>query len=159
MKRVKDIMFKDVKAVTRSTTLKEILTEFMAFHTYPLVPVLEEQGRLSGLISIDNIVDLLRSREPAIIKTIPFIDERPVEVDLSTKTPEMGYLIVAEDIMDTEVLTVEGDMPIEEVLSLMQRLKKNHFAVTDKDRTFLGVIGIFDIIINIFIESGIIEDV
>ena len=159
MKRVKDIMFKDVKAVTRSTTLKEILTKFMAFHTYPLVPVLEEQGRLSGLISIDNIVDLLRSREPAIIKTIPFIDERPVEVDLSTKTPEMGYLIVAEDIMDTEVLTVEGDMPIEEVLSLMQRLKKNHFAVTDKDRTFLGVIGIFDIIINIFIESGIIEDV
>lgn len=90
------------------------------------------------------------------MKTIPFIEEQPVDLDSAIETPEMGHLIVAEDIMETTTLTVEDGMPIDEALNLMRRHRKNHLAVTDKDHNFLGVIGIFDIVITIFKDWGII---
>lgn len=156
MKKVRDVMFKEAMTVGRATPLVEILTKFREFHTFPIIPVVEEDGKLSGLISIENLIDLLRSKEPDILKTIPFLDEQPVEISEVTVAPEMGYLIVAEDIMDTKIFTVDENMSIDETLNLMLLHKQNHLAVVDRYRNFLGVIGIFDVVISIFAERKIL---
>jgi CBS domain-containing protein len=155
MKKVKDVMFKDVMTVSRSTTLPEILIKFREFHTFSLIPVIED-GKLIGLISIENLMDLLRPKEPDILKTIPFLDEQPIEIDDMLLAPEMGHLIVAEDIMHSKILTVEENMSLDKTLNIMQLNRQNHLAVVDEHHNFLGVISIFDVVIRTSTEQGIL---
>jgi len=44
--QVRDVILKEVIKVRRSTSLKQLLNLFKDFHTFPLVPVVEEDNRL-----------------------------------------------------------------------------------------------------------------
>jgi len=48
---VKDIMAKKVISVQRSTTFRELLAIFKNFHLFPMVPVVEENNKLVGIVS------------------------------------------------------------------------------------------------------------
>ena len=58
---VKQVMLKDVLTVQPTTTLTTLLKLFKEFHTFPLVPVVEENNRLVGVI---DLKDLLKISQP-----------------------------------------------------------------------------------------------
>jgi CBS-domain-containing membrane protein len=156
MKKVKDILFSEVITVKRSTTLRQLVTNFASFHTFPIVPVIEEDSTLVGVISLKNLINVLRPMEPETLRAIPFLDEKPVDLMEVEITPEMSQLIVAEDIMETDFIAAEEEMPIEQAFKLMRLHDKEQMPVIDKQRVFKGIIGIFDIVTNIFTEQGIL---
>ncbi len=150
-------MFSKVITVERCTTLKQLLENFSAFHTFPIVPVVEADNTLVGVISLKNLINILKPMEPRTLKAIPFLDEKPVEIPEVEITSEISQLIVADDIMDTKFVVLEEEMTDEQGFRLMRLHNREQVPVVDKDKKFKGIVGIFDIVINIFIERGVLE--
>jgi Mg/Co/Ni transporter MgtE len=157
MKQVKNLMFSQVITVQRCTTLKQLLENFASFHTFPIVPVVEADNRLVGIISLKNLINVLKPMEPRTLKAIPFLDEKPVALTEIEITPEMSHLIVADDIMETDFTAVDEEMTDEQTFKLMRLHDREQIPVIDKDKKFKGIVGIFDIVTNIFAERGILE--
>lgn len=150
-------MFSQVITVRRSTTLKQLLENFVSFHTLPIVPVVETDTTLVGVISLKNLISVLRPIEPRTLKTIPFLDEEPVDLVEVEVTPEMSQLIVADDIMDTDFIAADEEMTDEQAFRLMLLHDREQVPVVGKDKKFKGIVGIFDIVTSIFTEKGILS--
>lgn len=157
MKKIQDLMFSEVITVQRSTSLKQLLENFSAFHTFPIVPVVGADNTLVGVISLKNLINILKPMEPKTLKAVPFLDEKPVEIPEVEITSEISQLIVADDIMDPEFVVVEENMTDEQAFRLMRLHNREQVPVVDKDKKFKGIVGIFDIVVNIFIERGVLE--
>ena len=153
--QVKDVMKKDIISVHRYTTLQQLIKDFKSFHTFPLVPVVDKDKHLIGIVSFSNIIDIFRPSQPEILKTVAFIDEAQENIFDSDLTSEMGMLIVVEDMMETKFFSVTEDKPLEEAYNLLKVHQKDQLTVVDKDNKIVGIIGIFDIIRAIFQEKGI----
>ena len=154
--QVKEIMSKVVITVRRSTKLKELLKLFNKFHLFPLVPVVEEDGRLVGIVSFRNLIDVFSPYRQEILKTVPFLDDQEEDIFKAELTKDIGDLVVVEDIMETKFVSLQEDTTLEEAFKLMKLHLKEEFPVTDKTGKLVGKIGIFDIIRRVFQEKGVI---
>ena len=76
-----------------------------------------------------------------------------LEIDIP---PEIGILCVAEDLMNTNVITTTEEATIIEVCSLMKLNKLRRIPVVDKERRLAGIVSLFDIILTIFKEKGVL---
>ena len=158
--KVKDCMTKAVITVKRSTTLAELIEVFRRFN-YHTLPVVEEEERLVGIVTFEDIwkvfqphgVDVTR-----MLKTIPFLGEVSEEEDvlLADISAEMGRLVVVDDLMNTQFVTVDEDMDISRVRNLMRVHSVNRLPVVKAGR-LAGIISLFDIILAIFREKGVVE--
>ncbi|MFA5355932.1 MAG: CBS domain-containing protein [Candidatus Omnitrophota bacterium] len=155
--QVKEIMSKEVISVKRSTKLKELLEIFKNFHIFPLVPVIEENRRLVGVVSFRNIIDTFQSYRPNVLKLIPFLDEEEQDIFKMDINEDMGNLVAVEDIMEHEYISIREDVSLEEAYNLMKLHLKEELPVIDKAGRLAGRIGIFDIIGVVFREKGIIK--
>ena len=70
----------------------ELIKLFKDFHTFPLVPVVENGNRLVGIVSFQNLTEIFRTQEPEILKTVPFIDEEQEDILRADNSTEMGNL-------------------------------------------------------------------
>ena len=154
--QVKEIMSKEVITVRRSTKLKELLGLFNKFHLFPLVPVVEENSRLIGIVSFRNLIDVFSPYRQEILKTVPFLDDREEDIFKVELTKDIGDLVIVEDIMETKFVSLQEDAALEEAFRLMKLHLKEEFPVTDKTGKLVGKIGIFDIIRRVFQEKGVI---
>jgi CBS domain-containing protein len=154
--RVKEIMSKEVITVRRSAKLKELLELFNKFHLFPLVPVVEEDNRLVGIVSFRNLIDVFTPYRQEILKTVPFLDDREEDIFKVELTKDIGDLLIVEDIMETKFVSLQEDAALEEAFKLMKLHLKEEFPVTDKTGKLVGKIGIFDIIRRVFQEKGVI---
>ncbi len=154
--QVKEIMSKEVITVRRSTKLKELLGLFNKFHLFPLVPVVEENSRLIGIVSFRNLIDVFSPYRQEILKTVPFLDDREEDIFKVELTKDIGDLVIVEDIMETKFVSLQEDAALEEAFKLMKLHLKEEFPVTDKTGKLVGKIGIFDIIRRVFQEKGVI---
>lgn len=154
--QVKEIMSKEVITVRRSTKLKELLGLFNKFHLFPLVPVVEENSRLIGIVSFRNLIDVFSPYRQEILKTVPFLDDREEDIFKVELTKDIGDLVIVEDIMETKFVSLQEDAALEEAFKLMKLHLKEEFLVTDKTGKLVGKIGIFDIIRRVFQEKGVI---
>jgi len=155
--RVKEIMSKEVISVKRSMKLKELLRIFRNFHIFPLVPVVEENGRLAGIVSFRNLIDALQSYHPNMLKLVPFLDEEEQNIFKIDVSEDIGDLVVVEDIMEYEYMSVLDDSSLEEAYNQMKLCLKEEFPVVDKSGRLIGRIGIFDILQVVFRQKGIIK--
>jgi len=155
--QVKEVMSEEVITVKRSTTLKQLLEIFTKFHIFPLVPVIEEDNRLVGVVSFRNLVNVFQLRQPEILKAVPFLDEEEEDIFKVEFTEEMGNLVVADDIMERKFITVQEDASLEEAYKLMKLHLKEEFPVVDRAEKLVGMIGIFDIIRHVFRQKGVIK--
>jgi len=153
--QVKEIMSKEVIAITRSMKLKELFEIFNGFHIFPLVPVIEEDRRLIGVVSFRNIIDALQFSHPDVLKLVPFLDEEEQNIFKIIIFEDIGDLVVVEDIMDREYISIREDTLIEEAYSLMKLYLKEELPVVDRAGRLSGRVGIFDIIKPIFRQKGI----
>ena len=153
-------MTKAVITVKRSTTLAELIEVFRRFN-YQTLPVVEEEERLVGIVTFEDIwkvfqphgVDVTR-----MLKTIPFLGEVSEEEDilLADISAEMGRLVVVDDLMNTRFATADEDMDISRVRNLMRVHSVNRLSVVKAGR-LAGIISLFDIILAIFREKGVVE--
>lgn len=156
--QVKEVMTKEVITVKRSTTLRQLLEIFAKFHMFPLVPVVEEDNNLVGIISFRNLVNVFRTHQPDILKTVPFLDEDEEDIFKAELTQDLGDLVIAEDIMERKFIYIQEDESLEKVYDSMKLHLKEQFPVLDKSGKLVGMIGIFDIIREVFRQKGIILD-
>ena len=154
--KVKDLMNRDVISVKRSTTLSELIKLFKDFHTFPLVPVVEKDNRLVGIVSFQNLTEVFRTQEPEILKTIPFIDEEEEDILKADMSPEMGNLVIVDDIMKTKFFSVQEGAGIEEAYKAMKLHSREQLPVVDKEERLTGIIGLFEIVLGVFRDKGVI---
>jgi len=154
--QVKEVMSKEVITVKRSATLKQLLEIFVKFHIFPLVPVVEDDNRLVGIISFRNLINALQQHHPEILKGVPFLDEEVEDIFKIDLVKEVGHLVIVEDIMETKFITIQEDASLEEAYKLMKLHLKEEFPVVDRSGRLVGMIGIFDIIREVFRQKGII---
>ncbi len=153
--QAKDIMSKQVISVTRSTTLKQLLRAFDKFHIFPLVPVVEGDNYLIGIVSFRNLIDAFSSYHPDVFKLVPFLEEEEEDIFKIDISEDIGNLVVVENIMETELISILEDTSLEEAYKLMRLHLKEEFPVVNKAGKLVGMVGIFDIILAVFRQKGI----
>lgn len=157
--KVKDIMIKEVLTVKRSTTLRDLIKFFLKtkFHT---LPVVADDGKLVGIIALADILKVFQRHSTTLtqmLKTIPFLTEEEEEdLFLADISPATGLLFLVDDLMNTNLVTVGEDVSIKDVRSMMKLHHIEKFPVV-KDGYLVGIISLFDIILAVFKEKGIIE--
>ncbi len=153
---VKEAMNRDVVSVKRSTSLRELLSIFKDFHTLPLIPVVDNNSCLIGIVSAENLLDLLRLRQSRFLKRIFFAETIDVDMFDLESAPAMGELILIDDIMETIFIRVREEDALEEAYKNMKLHNKERIPVVSSEGKLLGMIGIFDIIWRMFKEKGIV---
>ncbi|MDD2689687.1 MAG: CBS domain-containing protein [Candidatus Omnitrophica bacterium] len=155
--QVKEVMSKEVITVKRSTTLKQLLDIFTTFHVFPLVPVIEGDNVLVGIVSFRNLINVFQPHQSQMLKTVPFLDEEEEDIFKVEFTEEVGSLVVAEDIMEKKFVAIQEDASLEEAYKLMKLHLKEEFPVVNRAGRLLGMVGIFDIVRYIFRQKGVIK--
>jgi len=158
--KVKDCLYTEVITAKVSTTLSELLKIFKNFHSSPIIPVLDKEEKLVGIITLEKILkiflDIPSYIEDFMSHSITF--EHIEEKDISNiEIPEAaGELFIAEDIMDTKFLTIEEEASVSEARKVM-KLNKIHTLPVVEGEKFKGLISEFDIILGILKKKGIIS--
>jgi len=146
---------KDIIKVKRSSTLRSLLDIFKGFHAHPFIPVVDDDGILLGVVSPENLLDLLRPQQAKLFRNIPFMEMDEDVFDLEP-VPSMGELIIVADIMDNKFISIQEDTSLEEAYKIMRMNKKARMPVLDKQGKIVGILGIFDIIWRMFKEKEIV---
>ncbi len=155
--KVSNVMNQKIIAVSRSTSLAELIELFCHFHSFPLVPVVDGHNTLIGVVSFQGIIEAFRTSSQDILKTVPFVDEHHLDIFDIDVTPEIGQLCLVDDIMQTKFVTINQDSSIEEAYRLMQLHQNEQLPVVDSENKLVGVIGTFDILLALFREKGVIK--
>lgn len=158
---VKEIMNKDVIKVLPSTPLVKLIDQFKGFHRFPMVPVVNEDNKLIGKVSFENLLEIFHpytAETRRLLRAIPFMEqEDPMNIFKVEIPPEMGVLLVVEDFMDIKVISVKEDEIIEKAYKLMKLNNRDHLPVVNTENELVGVLGVFDIILALFKQKGILK--
>ena len=155
--KVLDCMSKNVVSVSRGTPLSEIIKTFRD-KNHHLLPVLDD-GKIVGMLDFEDVLKVFEpidSETKQMLKSIPFIDEVS-EQELSTAdlSPEMGFLVVADDIMSSKIVTVNPEDDINHAYNQMKVHDIQRVFVVEDER-LVGIVCLFDLILALFKESGVI---
>jgi len=145
----------DIIKAKRSLTLRNLLDMFKDFHTTPLIPVVDAQNHLIGVVYPENLLDLLRPAQAKLFRNIPFMEMDEDTFDLEPIL-SMGELIIVDDIMDTNFISIKDKDPLEEAYKIMRLNKKERLPVVDDQGKIVGILGIFDIIWRMFKEKEVV---
>ena len=145
MKKVKDYMQKEIPVVSKFTTMKEILDIFSKTY-FNIIPVVDENEILCGIVCIEEILEnlVLPRREVELLEKFPFFADAFSEILMTFEciTP----LLIAEDIMNKEVIKIDENSSIMKALILMRKYKVNRLVVVDEKNKPVGFITRNDII-------------
>jgi len=155
--KVSEVMNQKIIAVRRSTTLAQLIQLFRHFHSFPLVPVVDERNALIGVVSFRRLIEAFRTSGQDILKTVAFIDEHYMDIFDMDITPEIGELCIVDDLMETKFITINQDSSIEEAYRFMCVHKSEQLPVVDSQKRLVGMIGMFDILLALFKEKGVIK--
>jgi CBS domain-containing protein len=145
----------DIIVVERSVSLRRLLDMFKDFHTTPLIPVVDETKCIIGVVCPENLLDLLRPPQVKLFRNIPFMEMKEDVFDLDP-IPAMGELIIVDDIMDTNFVTVNAADSLEDAYKAMRMQKKERLPVVDDEGKIVGILGIFDVIWRMFKEKEVV---
>ena len=159
--KVKDCMTKEVVTVKRSTNLSQLIETFQKYNFHTL-PVVEKDNHLVGVVNFEDILKVFQPYNvelSTMLKTIPFLDMETREeedflaADISS---EMGILVVVDDIMDTHVATIGPELDINQARTQMKLHNTLRLPVIEEEK-LVGMISLFDIILTVFREKGVIK--
>lgn len=139
----KDIMTKEVVAVTEDTTLKEV-AGLMARHRISGVPVLDKENKVAGVVSEKDF--LKRMGEPEGMTFMAVVSEC---------LEGSGCLAVsirgkkASDIMSSPAITVGEDTPVLEIGKVLGKGLINRVPVVDEKGRLIGIVSRADLVRNV----------
>jgi CBS domain-containing protein/anti-sigma regulatory factor (Ser/Thr protein kinase) len=123
--KVKDVMTKDVKSVSRTSTMREV-QHLMREHSITGVPVAQKK-RLLGIVSMDDIMQAL----------------------------DYGYINdVVEKHMTKKLIVLEEDMPVSFAISYFDRYRYHRFPVLNKHKELVGMVTTRDISSRLLVEMN-----
>lgn len=144
MLTAKDIMTTEVHSVTPQTGIEELARQFVATNVNAM-PVIDKEGRLFGLVSQSDLVELDR---PLHIPTVIALFDWVLYLESEKKFREEVERITARkvaDICSRQVVTCTPDTPVTEIAELMSE-KKAHLVPVVQDGAVVGVVGRLDIV-------------
>ena len=155
---VASIMRRDAPTVKPSTTLQQLI-EFMRKTNHYMLPVVDDDNNLLGIVNYRGILNIFRpfSRSVSeIVERMPFVEKNDDE-DLNLQlSPEMGALILVDDIVNTNYVSIQQEKTIREARRLM-RLHNIETIPVVSDKKLVGVLSLLDILVYIFKEHDILE--
>lgn len=154
---VSELMNRNVLTILPSTTLKDLISLMQKTHQH-IFPVLADDATLLGVVNYNDILNIFRpfSRSVSeIVKRMPFVDNVDDE-DLNLElSPEMGMLILVDDIINKNFISIKETSTIKEARRLM-RIHNLQMLPVVSEKKFLGVISTLDILVYVFKEHDII---
>ncbi len=156
--QVKNNMQTKVISVKRGTTLAQLLDLFSSFHSFPVVPVVDDDNTLLGIVHIQSFFEIFKPYHHDLLMRNPLsmISREPANIFDVDIEEGMGLLVIVADIMDTKIVKIEQEEDLKKAYDLMQLHKREAIPVVDKDKKLVGIIGIFDIVMKIFKEKGLV---
>jgi acetoin utilization protein AcuB len=157
---VKDVMHTDVRTVTPSLNIVELMKLFREYHFHRF-PVIDEDNHMLGTVSIESVLAIFKPHRKHLTRMLRAspslkVEEEDMDILDVSVTPEWAHLTLVADIMETNFILIEPDKTISEACSLMQLHNKQGLPVLDND-ALVGVITLFDIIYAVLRERGVIE--
>lgn len=133
---VSDVMTRTVVAVKRGARFKEIVST-MAQWKVSAVPVLEDEGRVIGVVSE---ADLLPKEE--------FRDSSPSRFEQRRRLEDLAKAgaVTAEELMSTPPVTVRPDTPLPQAARTMAVHRLKRLPVTDEEGGLQGIVSRSDLL-------------
>ncbi len=150
MTLAREIMTAPVVTFDEDTTLREA-TFIMARRKVSGAPVMDRDGRLVGVLSESDILEeaLRKMGDEMPCRSLSFLSlpyERIVRnEEVCRQFSEVGDVKVG-DVMNDEVIAVNGDDDAEKALETMVRFDVNRLPVVDEDGRLIGIVARQDII-------------
>ncbi len=143
MKSVKapDIMTREVITVRRTTTLDEV-AEVMATKQISGVPVLEDDGRIAGVISGKDFLANMGAKDKVNFMAVIaecLKGKKCVSRPISRKK--------AEDIMTSPAITVEENTTVSEIAAIFSSKNINRVPVIGRSGALIGIVSRADIVL------------
>ena len=152
-------MTRKVITVSRATSLRDIIQIFRKCN-FQTLPVVGKNNRLVGIITFDEILKVFQpysSDLAAMLKSVSYLESSPVEeLQLDDISGEMGMLVVADDIVSDKFVTVGQETAVGEAHAMMRRHNTRVLLVTQEEE-LAGIICLFDIILALLRERGVVE--
>ena len=151
-------MREDMPTVKPSTTLRQLI-EFMRKTNHYILPVIDDDNNLLGVVNYRGILNIFRPFSKSvseIVERMPFvekIDDEDLNLHLS---PEMGTLILVDDIINTNYVAIEANKTVREARRLM-RLHSIETIPVISGKKLVGILSLLDILVYIFKEHDILE--
>jgi CBS domain-containing protein len=151
------VMRRDAPTVKPSTNLQRLI-EFMRKTNHYMLPVVDDDMTLLGIVNYRGILNIFRpfSRSVSeIVERMPFVekvDDEDLNLELS---PEMGTLILVADIINTNFVSIPENSSVHEARRLM-RLHNIETIPVVSGKKLVGVLSLLDILVYIFEEHDIL---
>jgi CBS domain-containing protein len=139
--RVRDVMKTRVVAVTPSTPFRDV-AELMLRHGIGAVPVVDDAGRLAGLISEADLLskEAYGGRRRQFLGALPEVGRQEADGMLRSR----GRL--AREVMSAPVETAMADDPLRIVARRMVENRLRHLVVVDDSRRMVGIVSRRDLL-------------
>lgn len=143
--KVGDFMVKEVVAVSVGTPISET-AHILAQHSISGVPVLDEDGRIVGIVSEKDIVASIIMEEDASEMLEPELYDLLARNDMELEKERVrGRFTVVDEIMTRNPITVTEEMPLVEAARIMAEKRIHRLPVLRGER-LVGIITAYDII-------------
>lgn len=146
--RARDIMTRKVFAVRKTTLLTEV-ADMMASQGISGVPVLDDGGRITGVISGKDFLDNMATKDK---NNFMAVVAECLKGQGCIQMPLRGKK--AEDIMRSPAITVGEEATVMEIAAIFSSKKINRVPVTDEDGAMVGIVSRADIVRASTIGTG-----
>lgn len=144
MKTVSEIMTTDLITVTPDTTVRELAELFVARRIGSL-PVLDQQGKLLGMVTESDLVEQSKNLHlPTVITLFDWVIYLQSEKSLEQELKRMGGRTVA-DLYRADTPTIAPDADLSAAADLMSAHHVNSLPVVQQEQ-LLGIVSRIDII-------------
>lgn len=147
--KARDIMTTKLVTVKASTTVGEI-ARLLVTHRISAVPVVDDEQRLLGIVSEDDLV-LMARRMPFSIEQMPALFGQWVDPELLEQNYAHARRLTAADAMTTRVACMDADAEIGDVAWYMARRRLPRVVVISDGRP-IGIITRADLV-RLLVES------
>ncbi len=145
MKRARDIMTRTVHTVPPDMPLDALAKAFTEKRVSGF-PVVDQEGKIIGVVTES---DLIHQNQRLHIPTTIALFDAVIVLGSSRRLEEEIRRVAATtvgEIMTPDPVTVDEDMPVEEIAALMAERRIHTLPVLDAEGNLVGVIGKVDVI-------------
>jgi len=137
-------MTPDVITVSPQTTILD-LARLLAHHKINGAPVVDEAGRLVGVVTQSDLVD--RAKKFELPHVITILDAHFYLTRASTFKKNLEKMVGNQvaDVMTSPAVTIGPEVTVDEIAAIMARRQVHTLPVVEGDE-LIGVIGKIDII-------------
>ena len=146
--KVKDFMVKDVVSINPDTTIKELL-KLLSEHHIGGVPVVDDEGKLMGMVSDGDIIRYLNPKEGSTRDFIyqVFVEEGETEQEVLRKkiNTNVAEIIKTNQPHKNQLYTIETEDALEKAVHILSQHHFKKLPVLDPEGRVVGIISRGDI--------------